>query len=183
MNCIPGKCRRKMQNPACGTFLPAALLPVLEVCQETHHADPALRGQLRLQEDQWVRLWHMCTPAGTGELRAGTALASNSWHAPTQLQAHGRDVLPQLWTRCETVHEAAKIPGCPPALCSCLPYMLSGSNRCPLITSLLLDLADKKGHVRWVRSLMVSFLPQPTLKCLSPYLSYRPVSLHTKDEI
>lgn len=69
-------------------------------------------GQLRLQEDEWMRLWHMCTPAGTGELRAGIALASNSWHPPTQPQAHRRDVLPQLWTRCETVHEAAAPHSC-----------------------------------------------------------------------
>lgn len=78
---------------------------------------------------------------------------------------------------------AAKIPGCSPTLRSCSLYVLSGGNRCPLITSLLLDLADKKGHVHRVRSLVVSLLPQPTLKYLSPYLSYGPVSLHTEDEI
>ena len=78
---------------------------------------------------------------------------------------------------------AAKIPGCPLTLRSCSLYVLSGCNRCPLITSLLLDLADKKGHIRQVRSSAVSLLPQPTLKYLSPYLSYELVSLHTKDEI
>lgn len=59
-----------------------------------------------------MRLWHTCTPTGTGELCAEIALASHSWHPPTQPQAHGRDVLTQLWTRCETVHEAAALHSC-----------------------------------------------------------------------
>lgn len=114
---------------------PAAPLPALETRQESHRTYPGGAG-------------------GAGAAAARTAApphAHAGWrgHRPVPQTA---GVLPPscgprgatcgLWTRCETLlllPTAAEIPGRPPTLSSCSLYVLSGGNRCPLITSLLLD--------------------------------------------
>lgn len=154
---------RKRQSLAHGgAFPPAAPLPAWEARRESHRADS--EGG---------------PPRGFGtraRRRHGRALRGNSLRPKPLASSHpaagpwegssssGRGVKQSTELPVPT---AAKTPGCPPTPCSCSLYVLSGSNRCPLITSLLSDSANKKGHVRQVRSSVVSLLPQPTLKYLS----------------